>query len=181
MTTLYLSETLYRRRLCADMGSVYGMRQGELILVAGIIHGEYEAVLERLKSAGEALGVKLEILGTVPGVEEHRTGKSNDGNLFRLEFRKGLAPSIASTGDPFTPRIIYYSPPKRLELLSLRPIPLTLPPRDDPSKSLGRSKASVNDARKSSRRSHDKDDEHLERVVEWVRESCTLLFSQTAD
>lgn len=160
---------------------MYGLRQGKLILVAGIIHGEYEAVLERLKSAGEALGVKLEILGTVQGVEEHRTGKSIDGNLFRLEFHKGLPPSIASTGFPRAPRIIYYSPPKRLELLSLRPIPLSLPPGGHPSKSLGRSKASGNDARQSGRRPFDKDDEHLERVVEWVRESCTLLFSQTAD
>ncbi|GAA5958141.1 hypothetical protein JCM3765_002828 [Sporobolomyces pararoseus] len=129
MSTLYLPDTLVKHNRRGLQQYLYGWRKEEITLVAGIVEEDYEAAVERVQQIGKSLETQVDILGMLSSKDEAREPYKNSSNFFVLEFRKPYPPRLAWTQDSnWTPRIILYSPLGRLEMLSLRPIPLGISP-----------------------------------------------------
>ncbi|GAA6013202.1 hypothetical protein JCM11491_005213 [Sporobolomyces phaffii] len=134
MATLYLPDTLINIRSDAFDGYLYGWTEAGATIAAGVTSGEYEQALERVERAGRRLGMSLRIVGKVNllGAIQACDPRDQDEtirHLFSLEIRKGHPHAITTFENKTdAPRVIYYSPPGRLEMLSLRSIPLDLGP-----------------------------------------------------
>lgn len=95
------------------------------MLVAGIVDLEYNLAVKRVEEAGKDLGGDLKILGRLSSGKGKEILEDGESELFTLDFRKGLGPTIIADQDCQTiPQVLFYSPLRRLEMLSLQPMPL---------------------------------------------------------
>lgn len=121
-----MPDTLYKTRK-QRQGFLYGWRRGEITLVAGIIEEELERAVERVQQINEKHKTDLRLIGRLSRQDDPEELDDAVAELFVLKLRKGSPPTIPSDlNPPWSPSVTFYSPLRRLELLSLSPIPLDL-------------------------------------------------------
>jgi len=95
------------------------------MLIAGFVDLEYKLAVERVENASKDLGGDLKIFGKLSSGTGKEISEGGESELFTLGFRKGFGPTIIADQDYQTiPQVIFYSPLRRLEMLSLQPMPL---------------------------------------------------------